>query len=332
MEEGKLFRQLRKDRGLTLVQVADELNSRAFISKFENGASHISLHRLERLLDNINVTIEEFYYLRGQMDGEKNYENLLYRPNYMTSRFLEQMDQILTINKGAYKDNASLEKALFELKKIRPQLSGDVRWQRFLLLYMDILQEIYENNLQAKKAENVDMVDINEWMTRFRQMTRPVVSYLLMVDNWGVFEVLLFRYFQFTFPLETSHLLLNTAVSRTKKEKGLAFMRDMQMDLIFSSFATFINFQKFEWAKEVLQLAEELLENQGDLLNSTQLLGYQGWYLIASGNQTKGMEKCHQAISIFRILKQPLLVTLWEDAVKMIQQNVEQPGSHLIFR
>jgi transcriptional regulator with XRE-family HTH domain len=34
MMDGKLFRQLRKDRGLRLQDVADEVNSVSFISKF----------------------------------------------------------------------------------------------------------------------------------------------------------------------------------------------------------------------------------------------------------------------------------------------------------
>ena len=57
MEEGKLYRQLRKERGYTIAHVADEQNSRSFISKFEQGASSISIHRLERLLENIHVTV-----------------------------------------------------------------------------------------------------------------------------------------------------------------------------------------------------------------------------------------------------------------------------------
>ncbi len=49
-EPGKLFRKLRQDRHLTLQQVADEHNSISFISKFENGDSHIGFTRLIHLL------------------------------------------------------------------------------------------------------------------------------------------------------------------------------------------------------------------------------------------------------------------------------------------
>ena len=94
MEEGKLYRQLRKERGYTIAQVADEQNSRSFISKFEQGASSISIHRLERLLENIHVTVEEFYYLRAQQKGVKGHDNLMSFPSYMTSEFIDLLDRI----------------------------------------------------------------------------------------------------------------------------------------------------------------------------------------------------------------------------------------------
>ena len=63
MNEGELFRKLRKDRGFSLEQVSDEINSVSFISKFEKGQSNISFLRFERLLQNVNVSMDEFLYL-----------------------------------------------------------------------------------------------------------------------------------------------------------------------------------------------------------------------------------------------------------------------------
>ena len=55
MDEGKLFRKLRKDRGLSLEQVSDELNSVSFISKFETGNSNIRVNSMKQLLEKVNV-------------------------------------------------------------------------------------------------------------------------------------------------------------------------------------------------------------------------------------------------------------------------------------
>ncbi|MDT2598296.1 helix-turn-helix transcriptional regulator [Enterococcus hulanensis] len=64
-----IFRELRKDRGLSLQDLTDEINSRSFISKFEKGDSKISFHRLEHLLERLNVSMEEFLYLRAKSRG-----------------------------------------------------------------------------------------------------------------------------------------------------------------------------------------------------------------------------------------------------------------------
>ena len=71
-------------------------------------------------------------------------------------------------------------------------------------------------------------------------------------------------FFQFSFPVETVHQLLRTAVSRTQKEAGIQIMQQMKFELLFGSCSTFINFRKLTWVKEALAEAETLLYDQGD--------------------------------------------------------------------
>jgi transcriptional regulator with XRE-family HTH domain len=108
MNEGQLFRKLRKDRGLSLEQVADEMNSVSFISKFEKGNSNISMHRLERLLQNINVSFEEFLYLRELDNAPDLNQTLKVLRGYLTSDFYfslaEIMGTITSINEIGFKE------------------------------------------------------------------------------------------------------------------------------------------------------------------------------------------------------------------------------------
>lgn len=96
--DGKLFRQLRKDRGLRLQDVADEVNSVSFISKFEKENSNISFYRLEHLLEQINVSLEEFLYLRDQAAEPKLYHYLSEQPFFMTGKFTFYLNQIFKSN------------------------------------------------------------------------------------------------------------------------------------------------------------------------------------------------------------------------------------------
>lgn len=333
MEEGKLFKQLRQARGFTLAHLSDDLNSRSFISKFETGASNISLHRLEHLLGKINVSFEEFLYLRALDQGTAHFEHVLYTPMYLTSVFIEQLDQVLAINKDAYSSAESMQRGIRQITALKKEIA-DKQDSTFILLYADSIQHTFKVNLEANVAQTQTEAQTQRehFFETYRIRTRPVVSYLLKVDDWGVYEVLLFRYFQFLFPIDTSHRLLKTAISRTQKESGLAVMREVQLDLLFSTFSTFINFRHFEWAKEALDLAEEILFDRGDLLNSANLLCYQGWYWYILGNIEKGIQKFDQGLSVFRILKQPKQVSLWEMILKSVKKNALDPNRYLVFR
>ncbi len=92
--DGAVFRQLRHNHQLTLAQVADDHNSIAFISKFEQGKSNISFSRLTHLLYRINISVEEFVFIRDLQSGvvpTSNDPNFVY--NTLTHRaFVEVLD------------------------------------------------------------------------------------------------------------------------------------------------------------------------------------------------------------------------------------------------
>ena len=78
-------------------------------------------------------------------------------------------------------------------------------------------------------------------------------------------------------------------------------------------------------------LLEKTLYDTEDSTNSIYLLFFNGGYQIITGSREKGLEKCQQAISIFRILKQPTLVKHTEYLLEVILQHVENPKEHMVF-
>ena len=74
-EMGALFKKIRLSKKLALKDVAGDYLSISFLSKFERGESEISLSRFFLLLENLDVSIEEFY---GILSKEKpTYTELL---------------------------------------------------------------------------------------------------------------------------------------------------------------------------------------------------------------------------------------------------------------
>ena len=325
--EGKLFRQLRKERGLSMQELANEWNSVAFISKFEKGNTNISFKRFEQLLNGINVTMEEFLYLRSQAEEQSVYNYLSDHPFYLSGKFVAYLDQIFHCNHLANK-SGDFAKGQEEMRQLEKAIGQETNWGKFLGILCQLLVLNYQVNEEGKAGKTVDL---DHLFKQSHTLSAPIVSYLYKIDNWSVFEVMLFRFFQFSFPVETTRQLLRTAVARTKKQEGLQAMQGMRFELLFGTCTTFINFQKLTWAQEVLKEAEELLYDQGDLLNSSKLLFYQGWLKIASGSVEMGKQKCDQALSIFRILQQPEMQQEYSDLFSTILKNREEPNNCLVF-
>lgn len=324
MDEGKLFRKLRKDRGLSLEQVSDELNSVSFISKFETGNSNISLNRMERLLENVNVSMEEFLYLR---DLEKNPElnsELGAMISYLSGDFYYYTAKIFTIVSEV--EEIGYQKSLERFELIKDELNPKINWQRFLSLYCEMSIIITKTNLTRDDNRTLEKV-----MDEIRLISKPVVSYLYKVEDWGVFEIILFKIFLITFKVEQINQLLPVAISRTKKESQFHPMKYAKLEIIFSSFSYFVNFRHEKWSKNSLVIARELLKDEKDLLNSTLLLFYEGWHTLIFEDLEKGSQSCYQALSIFKILDQPKMEKKFRGILKIILRNQKDPNSSAVF-
>lgn len=325
--EGNLFRKLRKERGVSMGELANEWNSLAFISKFERGNTNISFNRLEHLLKGINVSLEEFLYLRSQLDNQTLYHYLSDRPFYLSGEFVAHLNQIFYCNHRANK-SADFTQGIKEIHQMETTLGQGSNGAKFLRILCQMLRLNYQVNEEQKLGKRSDLEQLFD---QLQELSTPIVSYLYKVDNWGVFEVMLFRFFQFGFPVEKTRQLLRIAVTRTQKLEGLQVMQGMRFELLFGTCSTFINFGRFDWAQEVLKEAEELLYDQGDLLNSTKLLFYQGWLKITLGSVEGGKQKCDQALSIFRILQQPEMLREYTEVLSTVLKNDETPETCLVF-
>ena len=74
MNIGTLLRQIRKNKGLTLAQVADATISSSYLSKVERGQNDITVTKLLHLLERLETTPEEFLYIAGD-DFDMDYGN-----------------------------------------------------------------------------------------------------------------------------------------------------------------------------------------------------------------------------------------------------------------
>lgn len=69
MEIGFVIKRLRKERGLSQEELAKKITTRTTLASIENRNQTVSFHLLIKLLDRLNIRLEEFLFLLN----EENY-------------------------------------------------------------------------------------------------------------------------------------------------------------------------------------------------------------------------------------------------------------------
>ena len=251
--------------------------------------------------------MEEFLYQKKKKKNPELNSELGAMISYLSGDFYYYTAKIFTIVSEV--EEIGYQKSLERFELIKDELNPKINWQRFLSLYCEMSIIITKTNLISK----------------------PVVSYLYKVEDWGVFEIILFKIFLITFKVEQINQLLPVAISRTKKESQFHPMKYAKLEIIFSSFSYFVNFRHEKWSKNSLVIARELLKDEKDLLNSTLLLFYEGWHTLIFEDLEKGSQSCYQALSIFKILDQPKMEKKFRGILKIILRNQKDPNSSAVF-
>lgn len=73
---GKIIKQIRKSKNMTLKEVAGGALSISQLSRFENEKSVIPVDLFYEVLDNLNSTTEEFNYIKNEKQPNKILELL----------------------------------------------------------------------------------------------------------------------------------------------------------------------------------------------------------------------------------------------------------------
>lgn len=327
-EIGKLFRKLRTDRHLTLKQVADKQNSLSFISSFENGQSQISFNRLIYLLDKINVSVEEFLYLRGKdtfIPLSIAYSD--HNSVFLTSTFMHQL--------GRFSNQLFNSKMHTKAEKIQGRTklitiinslkeTDQVGWNHYIV----ILYQIQLAELNREIDHTSSLTTLNQ--TR-EKLCRPIVSYLYNIENWSTFEVILFGFSHPAMPIQTVHQLQSIAIKRTAQSDGFPILQTMRFNLLFSLFATYINARKLQWASDVLALIKQLIAEREDSSYAIEYHFYQGWYEFIKSNGTAGENKMNEAITILDLLNEPQTKAGFKAALHIIKQNQAMPEKWHLF-
>jgi len=167
MNEGKIIREIRTAKNLSLKQAAGNDMTASFVAKFERGDSDISLTRFYELLDNLHVSINEYDLYCNRYGRQQAQQD---DKEFMTAW---QIGSATNIKRIAKRYETHYDKYQDENDNYR------------YLLFSAIAYAIdNDKTLEAKPVQ-------------------PVADYLFVTDPWGVNELYLLRYATYVFNHDT---------------------------------------------------------------------------------------------------------------------------------
>lgn len=181
MTIGETFRYFRKSKNFTLGEVAQNIVTVPFLSRFERNQTDISVSRFFELLACIDITIEEFFSIYNNSSNHEFFEKLnLYFQSENIQGLQQMRDNLLT----EYHNNQITKKHLQAI------------------MISALLQRVTGEKVKESDA-------------RFLQ------DYLLKLNNWTFFELVLYANTMFLFNIEIVLLLTKRLFKKSLMYEGI---------------------------------------------------------------------------------------------------------------
>lgn len=265
MMYGKTMKKIRRSKNMTLKEATGESLSTSQLSRFENEKSIIPVDLFYDVLKNLNTSTEEFNYVKNQEESNDIFKWLNQIEKYTND---ERLDELRGLKK--------------EIEKTRPSIYS---WPQFIIYFIESVLATYEERDSTAKL--------------------PVLDYLMQVEDWGEMELRLYVMFGFILDIETTYILMKTALKRSKKYQEIPASAKILHTILSNNFSTFLAYNHLDYAEEVIELFEtEYSEDTDNLAPHIDFIFNKGLLAFKKQEPKKAKKYCEQAISICRLFKQ----------------------------
>ena len=204
---GNVYKEIRESKGLTQEEVCGDILSRTSLSKIESGKTTPKYENMEFLLQQINMSFEEFEYICQ-----------LYQPSQRT----EIMQTYL--NMSSILGTSELEK-LFQKCQDYLKTHHDLPIKEI----RDMLEiVIYTRQNGTKKLS----IEVNNTVKKLWKKIEKQ-------DTWYENDLKILNTILFTFPIEHIHLITGKILHRLEVYKNYQHLYDLYMTCEWQSYSTF---------------------------------------------------------------------------------------------
>ncbi|MEQ9763623.1 helix-turn-helix domain-containing protein [Streptococcus sp. ZJ151] len=265
IDMGSLLKKIRLSKKLSLKDVSGDYLSVSFLSKFERGESEISLSRFFALLENLDVSIEEFYGIVSK-DHPTVTEELLKR-----------------VSKAFYQNNTlALKKYLAE----QTSKYNDTGKKTFLynaIMIESFLVSLTGDTIQKEKVEQIS-------------------DYLFGIEQWGKRELIIFGNSMSAIPTETLNILTKEIIYKTTLFGNDDSNKKFRISLLLNAISEFLERGNTDLAKNHLDILDEIRIPETFLYERLEYNIIQGTYWIKVGKVEIGKIKIELALESLKNL------------------------------
>ncbi|RTQ90966.1 helix-turn-helix domain-containing protein [Lysinibacillus telephonicus] len=266
MEIGQVIRKIRKNKNITQQQLADAINmTRPYIARIESGKNSISSDKLTEILDYCNVTYNEFFYMKN---------------DYKIASKMNEFNYVLKL----YYANKINEISIMK-KGIREKYEGN---GDIFLRHLYILCHCIENGFELNSIKEEYINEISD--------------YLLSIDDWSYYELVILNNFIFLFPPSTAFLMTKNLLNRAEKFNDFNSDTKIMSYLFFNLLEFSIKYEGYQYSRIVLEAAKKYFTESSQFFEQTLIIFYEGMIDIIDHSISKGIEKCNKAFTIFQTL------------------------------
>lgn len=174
-----------------------------------------------------------------------------------------------------------LEELVIDLKNQKPASNS---WMSFIVLFV----------------ESIIVLDKEK-----KPLNQPrVLSYLIQVEDWGEMELYIYAIFGFVFDVETTYLLMKTAIKKSRLYQSIPQDMNLLFSILSNNFSAFLLHKRYDYAEETLAIYEKkLLENTLLIEPHLDFLFNKGIFAFTQKREEEAKVYCEQVFKLCRLFK-----------------------------
>ncbi|MCI2170895.1 helix-turn-helix domain-containing protein [Schleiferilactobacillus perolens] len=311
---GETIRQIRRNKGLTLAEVADDQVTASFLSKFERGVTDMGTDRFLHILNRIHTTPEEFFYIHLGTTAEKKASQDGYYNRTAMFQSLFGHSLRITSTAEAKQTLANLtvwEKEASERYLTTPSLLNMLYWRAQQLMKQDVTDLIQKKPFGDSHGT--------------AQFSNEARQYLYNVNDWGEFEIYVFAIFAVDMRPADERRLFQVALTRSKKYSSFPGAPKLRFDIIFNQLFLEMNRQAYAFVEADLPQYADLLTADP---NAEQEIWYRfirAWWLYRTDRPAEAAELGARTVKLATTLRMTKLAQFVQSVLASVAtQGPEQ--------